>query len=431
MNYQEARCYIDETMKYGSVLGLATIRELLRRLDHPQDKLKIIHIAGTNGKGSALAYISTILTEAGFRVGRYISPVIFSYRERIQINEAYITKEAFAELVSVIRVTIDSMIRDGFTHPTAFEIETALSFMYFLRESCDFVVLETGLGGRDDATNVMKQVVCSVITSISLDHMQYLGETVEEIASHKAGIIKENCPVILYHQKKEVEEVIYSIAKDRKSIVCVTKPESLKVQESVIGHQAFSYETSRGNLYKDLEIKLNGSVQLYNACTAIETVELLKEQGYVITEDQIRTGLKSTVWRGRLEQIGSKPLFLVDGAHNPDAAERLREAIITYLKGKRIVYIMGVLADKDYQKIIASTAELADFIITFTPDNPRALHGFKLAKEIREQNPHVEFRESLESAVDTAYEAAGQEDVILAFGSLSYLGELTRIVNHR
>ena len=283
MDYTEARVYLENVTKYGSVLGLENMKELLNRLSNPQDDLKFIHIAGTNGKGSVLAYVSTVLTEAGYCVGRYISPTLFSYRERIQVNGEYIEKESLARWTSKIRDVIEKMVREGKAHPTVFEIETALSFLYFKEKKCDFVVLETGMGGLLDATNVVKTTVAEIIASISLDHLGVLGNNLREIAQNKAGIIKPETVVITAEQEKEAMEVLTSVCKEKKCSLYVTEKKEVRNIHYGYDGQTFDYKQ-----YQKLEISLAGSYQILNAALAVEALEKIQMLGYPISEEQLQ-----------------------------------------------------------------------------------------------------------------------------------------------
>ena len=367
---------------------------MLRRLGNPQDDLKFIHIAGTNGKGSTLAYISTVLKEAGYRTGRYSSPAIYSYQEQIQVNEEAISREELARLTEEIRKAGREMLAEGLAHPTSFEVETILAFLYFREKKCDLVVLETGMGGQMDATNVVNTTLVSVLTPISMDHME------------AAAVIEETC-----RQKG-----------------CRLRETDLgEIRDAVYGweRQSFSYRQ-----YRNLEIPLAGACQIENAALAVEALEALKDLGYEIPERALQKGLAGTVWKGRFAVIAQNPLFILDGAHNRDAADRLRESIELYFPGRRLIYIMGVLADKEYDYIAGCLAPLAAQSVTVeTPDNLRALPARALAEAVAPYNPHVQAAESLAEAGKLAREAAGPEDVIIAFGSLSYLGELNRLVN--
>ncbi len=422
MDYREARVYLENVTKYGSVLGLENMKELLKRLSNPQDELKFIHIAGTNGKGSVLAYVSTVLTEAGYCVGRYISPTLFSYRERIQVNGVCIEKKSLARWVTQIRDAVEQMTKEGKAHPTVFEIETALSFLYFKEKKCDIVVLETGMGGLLDATNVVKTTVAEIITSISLDHLGILGSNLKEIAQNKAGIIKPETAVITTRQEKEAMEVIESACRERRCSLYVTDLETVGEIHYGYDRQTFDYKQ-----YRQLEISLGGSYQVLNAVLAVEALEQLRHLGYPVTEEQLRAGMRKTQWRGRFTVLRKNPVFVIDGAHNRDAARVLRQSIDLYFPDKKVFYIMGMFRDKEYEEVLRQTADRAEHIFTIeTPDNARALPASELARAAKKYNTNVEAADTIEDAVEETMHMAGKDDVILAFGSLSFLGQVTK-----
>lgn len=426
MNERQVMEYMEQVSAYGIVPGLDSIRELCRELGDPQKELRFVHIAGTNGKGSVSAFLAEILKCAGYRVGRYLSPTLFQYRERIQVNGSCITKAALGRGVERIKGICDGMVARGLSHPTPFEIETALGFLYFREKACDVVVLETGMGGLLDATNIVENTLAAVLTSVSMDHMQFLGDTPEKIAFQKAGIIKRGCRVVSAVQRKEVLEVIRAGAEAMGCPLQAVKPEMLSHVRYGLEKQSFDY----GRL-KKLELSLAGKYQIENAALAVETVEALGEQGLSVSEEALRLGLSRTQWPGRFTLIGKKPYFIVDGAHNEDAAVRLAESLEFYFTNKRVIYIMGVLKDKEYEKIIASTHALADQIITVTPPgNPRALPAYELARAVAEVHCDVTAADSLEEAVEMSRLLAGKEDVIVAFGSLSFLGRLMKIAGY-
>lgn len=423
MNYREARGYLEDAGRYGSVLGLENMRQMLDRLGNPQDDLKFIHIAGTNGKGSVLACLSTVLKEAGYRVGRYISPTLFTYRERIQVNEAYIEREALARLVTRIAGVIRRMQEEGKPHPTVFEIETVLGFLYFKEQGCDLVVLETGLGGLLDATNVVSTTVMEVLVSIGKDHMGFLGDSLEEIAKNKAGIIKPHTLVVTCDQDPVVRKVIER--------TCLERGCSLRVaRQSQASHIVYGYERQQFSYggYEELEISLAGVYQIQNAVLAVEAVLGLRDLGYEIPESALRRGLSRASWRGRFTVVNKDPLFIIDGAHNRDGARALEESLDLYFGDRKLHYIMGVFQDKEYEEMIQTTAPLAEDIIAVeTPGNERALPAERLARAIERVNPHVKVQRDIPQAVQESMESAGNDDVIVAFGSLSFLGEITRV----
>lgn len=427
MTYEEAKAFLESCNRYAGEFTLEPLKELLKRLGDPQDQLTFVHIGGTNGKGSTLAYVSTVLKEAGYKVGRYISPTIFSYRERIQVNEQYISREALIRLTMKVREAGEQMLAEGLGHPTMFEAETAVAFLYFAEQACDLVVLEVGMGGRLDATNVIRNTAVAALASISMDHMGFLGDTLGEIAANKAGIIKPGCTVVTTKQEPEAEEAILREASIYGCPVVVSDPALAVNRIRGLFGQSFDYKERI-----QAEISLAGEYQFSNAALALEVLDALREKGYELPESVIREGLKKTVWNGRFTVVDQEPYFIVDGAHNRDAAAKLAECIEHYLSGKRLIYIMGVLADKEYEVVVQTTVPYAAEVITvMTPDNPRALAAEELAKTVRAYNPHVQAAASIEEAVGKAYELAEPEDVILAFGSLSHLGEIVRTVQKR
>lgn len=424
MNYAEARVYLDEVSKYGSVLGLENMRELLGRLGNPQDDLKFIHISGTNGKGSVLAYLSTILSGGGYRTGRYISPTLFSYRERIQVDEQKIEKESLAHHVTAIAKAIEEMKAENAGNPTAFEVETALAFLYFKEKDCDIVVLETGLGGALDATNIIKTTVMEVIAPISMDHMEFLGDTLEKIAMQKAGIIKPHTAVVSASQEPDARKVLEHVCKENQCSMYMVNPSQITDVIYDVEEQQFSYKN-----WKNVKITLAGSYQILNAALALEGVEELRRLGYSLTDEQVRNGLYRAVWRGRFTLLSKNPAVIIDGAHNPGAAKELKHSLDLYFKGKNLYYIFGVFQDKDYQEVIRLTAPLAKHIITVqTPGNPRALPADQLKEAVQAVNPSVETAQTIQDAVKKSLQLAKKEDAIIIFGSLSFLGEAEKAV---
>ena len=424
MNYAEARVYLDEISKYGSVLGLENMRELLGRLGNPQDDLKFIHISGTNGKGSVLAYLSTILSGGGYRTGRYISPTLFSYRERIQVDEQKIEKESLAHHVTAIAKVIEEMKAENAGNPTAFEVETALAFLYFKEKDCDIVVLETGLGGALDATNIIKTTVMEVIAPISMDHMEFLGDTLEKIAMQKAGIIKPHTAVVSASQEPDAKKVLDHVCKENQCSMYMVDPAQITDVLYDVEEQQFSYKN-----WKNVKITLAGSYQILNAALALEGVEELRRLGYHLSEEQVRQGLYRAVWRGRFTLLSKNPAVIIDGAHNPGAAKELKHSLDLYFKGKDLYYIFGVFQDKDYQEVIRLTAPLAKHIVTVqTPGNPRALPANELKEAVQAVNPSVEAAQSIQEAVKKSLQLAKKEDAIIIFGSLSFLGEAEKAV---
>ncbi|MDF2538309.1 MAG: hypothetical protein K0S76_1330 [Herbinix sp.] len=478
MTYEEAREFIKQSNRYGIKPGLETICELLARLGNPQEHLKVIHIAGTNGKGSTSAFITTVLGAAGYRVGRFLSPAVFSYREGIQIaqrrkgeqegnngnkNNAYINnnhsineesldKEAddcfdfdypdkdsigieyisesgVCEAMERIQPICEAMLKEGLSHPTSFEIETAMAMLYFIQKQVDFVVLEVGLGGRLDATNIVKQPVLSIITSISMDHMQYLGDTLDKIAYEKAGIIKHNVPAVTCQQEATVLNILEEVCREKETQLSISEFDRVTQVSYTSEETIFTFREAEG--HERYKIKLLGDYQVSNAVLAIQAIKILRSKGYYISEAALKWGLYETRWSGRFEIIAKNPYLVIDGAHNEEAANVLRRSIDLYFTNRRIIYMIGVLADKDYKSILRITAPLADMMITLTPNNPRALASSELAKEALALGKRVIDAGNTREALRFAFQEAGVEDVIIAFGSLSFLGELVNLLGVR
>lgn len=423
MDYYKAREYIEKAAVAIPVMGLSNISNLLEKIGNPQDDLKFIHIAGTNGKGSVMAYISTILQEAGYRVGRYISPTIYAYRERIQINGEYITKDDFAKHMTVIAEAIYRMEKDGLAKPTPFEIETVLSFLYFKEKRCDLVVLESGMGGRDDATNIVRNTILAVLTSISMDHMEFLGDNLVQIALNKAGIIKPGAIVVCDKQEPQVEEVLQAYCVEHGNSLVIARPRSAVIRETTIEGQTFRYQG------EEIAISLAGAHQIDNAVLALECIKALVNLGYNIRQEDITKGFLRTKWDGRFTVLSKEPYFIVDGAHNPAAASKLAKSLRMYFPERRFIFIMGMFEDKEYDKIAEMMAPLADWVFTIEiADNPRALSASALAAEVAKYNHQVVVCDTISEAVEQSFASAGEEDVIVAFGSLSFIGEITKCV---
>ncbi len=436
MTQREIMEYLEDLGKGGITPGLGRIRELLRRMGDPQEKLRYVHIAGTNGKGSTLSYLATILHKAGYKVGAYSSPAVFEYRERFRVGGRQISVKDLGRGVELVRQQAEAMVAEGLESPSVFEVETALAFWYFAEKNCDIAVVECGMGGMEDATNVIPAPEVCVLTRIGMDHMGFLGKTLGAIAGQKAGILKPGSRAVTVAQAPEAMEVIRRAAEAAGMVTSeqteaaelpvlrIADPEKATAVKYGLKKQRFTYGG-----YKNLEISLAGTWQIENAALAVEAVEALRETGWKIPEKALREGLQQAQWKGRLTILSEKPLLVMDGAHNENAAKQLARSIEIYFTNKRIIYIMGILKDKDVSTIVKTTAPYADCIFTVkTPNNPRAMSSVELAEEVREVNPNVTSTDSVEEALEMARLMAGREDVILAFGSLSFLGKLNQVV---
>lgn len=417
MNYDEAMDYIHGTLKFGSKLGLHNIGVLLELMGNPHKKLKYVHVAGTNGKGSTVAFISSILMASGYKVGIYTSPYIQRFTERIKINNAEIDSDILAGLTGYVKGKVDEMVARGESHPTEFEIVTAIAVQYFYESNCDVVVLEVGLGGRFDSTNIIDTPDVAVITTISYDHMDRLGYTLSGIAFEKAGIIKPGGDVVSYEQPPEAGEVLKKACSERGARLYQTGFSSLNLLEYGIGGQIFDFEG-----YKALEISLLGEHQLKNATVAIKAAESLAKKGYRISAETIRNGLKNARWQGRLEVLKTDPIVLIDGAHNTEGATVLRNALHNYFSNKRFTFIMGVLVDKDYRSMMDIVLPGCHRVITVTPKSTRALSASELAVVAGAYCKNVYVSDTIEEAIKISMQDASSEDVICAFGSLYYIG---------
>lgn len=428
MNYNEALQFIHESHKFGMRLGLDNIKKLLELLGNPQNNLKIIHVAGTNGKGSTCSFISSILKESGYKVGLYTSPFLETFTERIRVNGENIREEEVGKIVSLIKEKIEIMVSEGYSYPTEFEIVTAMAFYYYNQEKVDFVALEVGLGGRYDATNVIDKPVVSAITSISLDHTGILGDTLAKIAFEKGGIIKENCPTIVYPQQEEASEVIKNICAEKKSKYIECDFKNIEIKSSNINSQIYNCNIN-GKELRDLEIKLIGAHQIKNSIVALNVIEYLNDIKITnISEENIRKGLLETKWPGRIEKISENPMFIIDGAHNEEGAKSLANSIDKYFENKNKILVIGMLEDKDIDSVLDLLIPKFNKVITTTPDNPRAIDANKLKEKIERYNIEVTCKPNIKEAVDYALEISNKDDVIISAGSLYMIGNVRTII---
>ena len=418
MTYEEAKAFLADCNQYKGEISLEPLKKMLAILGNPQDQLKFVHVAGTNGKGSTLAYVSTVLKEAGYRVGRYSSPAVFDPMEVWRINLQSMSHEEYADIMEQVKCACDRMVEKGMEHPTIFEVETAMAFLYFYQKKCDYVLLEVGMGGRTDATNLIKKPVCSVITSVSMDHMQFLGNTLTEIAQAKAGIIKKDCPVVTILQKAEAMVAIESEAEKQHARLYTADVSKVTVETETLKEIRFDHPG-----LGTVTTRLTGTYQVENCCLA---VTVLKEI-LGIADRIIIDGIKNTVWPGRFEVIGEQPLFIIDGAHNEDAALQLSASVEKYFTNRRVIYIIGVLKDKEYEKMVEILAPTMAAAVVVTPDTPRGLPKEILAPLIQAQGVSVQLADTSAEALQKAREQAGETGVILVSGSLSFLAEYLQL----
>ncbi len=415
MTYKEAVEYIHSVYWKGVKIGLSRIEELLEMMGNPQDRLRYIHIAGTNGKGSTAAYCAEVLKNAGYKTGFFVSPYIRVFNERMQINNVPISDDELCEVTEYVKSFADKMEQ----MPSEFEMVAAIAFEFFARNECDIVVLEVGLGGRLDATNVIKTPDVAAITAIDLDHTQILGETVELIAAEKAGIIKPKARVVVYDQQQSVKDVFAAVCAERGAEMTVTDSASL-IDLGVDGtKQHFEY---RGERYT---LSLLGEHQLHNAALAIDALTALRGRGFEISDYALKKGIAETTWPGRFEVLSENPIFVVDGAHNPHGFASAVAALRRHFPDRRVNFLIGVLSNKDWQPIIEMALPLAASFTVVTPDNPRALDSAELAKYIREHGfDDVAFAKSPSDGVDMVMNRIKDGEMGMAAGSLYMVAEI-------
>lgn len=420
MNYSEAIEYIHSVNWTFCKPGLERVRELCENLGNPQDKLKFIHVAGTNGKGSFCAMTDSILRCAGYKVGLFTSPYIVEFNERMKIDGENISNDELCELVEMVKPHAEKM-KDK---PTEFEMITALSFLYFARHGCDIVVLECGLGGRLDATNVIKTPLLSVITGISLDHTSILGDTVEKIAAEKAGIIKDGVPVLWCGKDADAERVIYDKAAKVGAPMIRPSRDSLIIREMTLDGTRFDYGER-----KDIILSLLGTYQPENASNVLTAIDILRSIGYKIPDCAVYDGMKSVRWQARFEVISRRPLVIADGGHNPEGIDSAVSSIKAYFGNGKVGIITGVMADKDYGYMAERIASIAKKVFCLTPDNPRALSAEKYAEVFKNLSIDSVACRSVDEAVNSATEWAKQNNTpIVSLGSLYMYREVALAV---
>lgn len=415
MTATEAIEYIHSVCWKGSIPGLGRTQELLRRMGNPEKKLKFVHIAGTNGKGSTAAMTASILRKAGYRTGLYTSPFIYRFHERMQVNGVEISDEDLAAVTEFVKPLADTMPES----PTEFELVCCIAFEYFARQNCDIVVLEVGMGGAMDSTNVIDMPEVAVITNIGLDHTEYLGDTVEKIAETKAGIFKENGHAVVYRSTPSVEEVFERVCRERNVSLKKADFDGLRLISRSLEGQSFDCGKR-----KALFLPLLGDHQLHNAAVVLAIADTLIQEGWQITEENIRDGLASVRWPGRFDIMGREPLFIIDGGHNPQCIEALVKNIQDYLAGKRLIVLTGVLADKDYADMYRPVMPYAEKFVCITPPSPRKLEAAELAVYLRQAGADAIACGSIPEGVRTAISLAGKDGVVLCFGSLYSIGDI-------
>jgi len=424
MTYAEAIQFIEGTEKFGIKPGLDAIKRLLNELGNPHERLKVIHLAGTNGKGSTASYIKNILMQEGYRVGFYTSPSLYSLEERIQIDDGLIDQVDFADIVEQVKIAVVALIEEGYDSNTEFEIFTAMALLYFDQKAVDFVVLEVGLGGRLDATNVIDKPLVTIITPIALDHVNILGDTLAKVATEKAGIIKDDVPVVIHPQLQEASEVIGKIAHEKNADLIVAPVDLVEVD-------ALSLEGTKFNFgVQNFEITMIGKHQAQNAMVAMTAVETLRrEHGIHIQEDSIKKGLKSTKWPCRLEVMNSTPRIILDGAHNPHGANALAASLEQIIvDGKKPVVLLGMLADKDVDEVLMIMKPFLDKVVVTEPHNARKLPANELGEKLIKMGIEPLIETDVRLALESARSLVKGSELLLAFGSFYLVGQIRQEV---
>ena len=414
MDYQEALAYISGTAFFGSKPGLERIAALLEKLGDPQKQLRFVHIAGTNGKGSCAAMTASILKAAGYKTGLYTSPYLYRFNERMQIGGKQIPDDTLAQLVARVKPIAEAMD----DHPTEFELMTAVAMLWYAEERCDVVVLEVGLGGRFDATNIIDAPEAAVIMNIGLDHTAVLGETVEQIAFEKAGILKPGTEAVLFEQPENVTAVIRARCEELGVPLHVADFSQIVSEFDSLYGQSFTY---RGEPYA---LPLLGRHQLKNAATVLELVEVLRRKGWKLEQSDVEHGLYAVSWPGRFELLSDDPLFVVDGGHNPQCAQTVAENLLHYFPDKRRILLLGILRDKDVAGLTDILDPAADEYLCITPDSFRALPAAELAEHLKRYGKPVTVCDSIRDGVTAALERSDGDTVVCAVGSLYSVGEI-------
>lgn len=414
MTYEQALSFIHSSSMFGAKPGLERTARLLHTLGDPQNKLRFVHVAGTNGKGSTCAMLESILRAAGYKTGLFTSPYLQRFNERIRVNGKSISDDALAAAAEKVACAA------GDDKYTEFELDTALGMEYFAAQKCDIVVLEVGLGGRLDPTNIIDHPECAVITNIGLDHTSILGDTVEKIAAEKAGIIKQGCSVAMYQPENEgVEDIVAGICRSKGASLRIADFDELELLSDGLEGQEFCYCDDR-----PLFLPLLGDHQLRNTAVALEAVEILKERGWRIKDEAVEEGLSRVKWPARFELVSASPAVIIDGGHNVQCAETIRENLEYYFPECRRVLLLGIMADKDVDGFLETLAPAGDIFVCVAPDSPRALPARELAKKLGGAGKPVFVCQDIPGGIKTAVDAAGPDGMVCAAGSLYMAGDL-------
>jgi len=428
MDYTQSLSYLNEL--YGMLgydLSLNRIEALMKSMGDPQEKAKIIHVAGTNGKGSICSMMTSILMSAGYRVGTYTSPHLEKYNERITINDVPITDADFAEYLTKVKNQCAVIAENGVSQPTVFEVVTAAAFDYFAEKKVDYIVLEVGMGGRCDATNIVKKPEVSIIASISMDHMEYLGDTLAKIAYEKGGIIKEGRPAVLISDDESVYETISKICSEKHSKLYYVPQAGAKTTKQDVFGTVFDVKNKYID-YKNVKMSLLGEYQLMNATQALMACKALNDCGTCLSDKVILDGLAAAKWKGRMEIVETKPYVLLDGAHNIDGITMLSKSLKKYFADKKITMLIGILGDKEYEKMLEVIMPLASKVVFTEPHSSRKWHVEAMEEFFKKYKVEIHVEKDIAKAYALAKSITDENDVVVCAGSLYLIGELYKLV---
>lgn len=419
MNMQEVIKLVNTNRGTGQKESLLRMTRLMELIGNPQKELKFVHVAGTNGKGSTSAFMDSILRTSGIKTGLYTSPHLVRLNERIRINGQEITDDALVQTTEIVREAVEQVESELDERLYAFEILTAVAFLYFKNQKTELIILETGVGGRLDSTNVIEKSEVSIITAIGLDHMKVLGNTLEEIAQEKAGIIKQEGSLVTYPQSQEIEKIFEERSQKQEADWTPVNLANIQIKESTIDYQRFDYNDS-----VDFVIRMIGEHQVYNAAVAIEAVWKLQEKGWPISDNHIKEGLEKAFWPGRMEKVSDQPLVFLDGAHNLQGVRMLKNNIDTLFPEKKLVFLVGMMQDKDYQKMIRIVEPKAERFLLLAPNSERALDAERMKEELAADGYDAQTFSSPEETAEYIHFELSKEDVLVVFGSLYLVGDM-------
>lgn len=425
MNFEEVISLINTHRGTGKKQTLERVQQLMNKIGNPEKKIKAVHVAGTNGKGTTCAFLSSVLIESGLKTGIYTSPHLETIHERIKINEDMISTADLVHYTEHIAPYVREIEEERQEKMYSFEILTAVAFLYFVEKECDIIVLETGMGGSFDATNTVVDPIVSIITSIGKDHMYKLGNTVEEITAHKAGIIKKNTPVIVYPMRDNIMSVIENKVYEMKAPMTLVDKQDMILKSQNVNEQTFDYK----NL-KDISMKMIGVHQLYNTALAIEGLIEVQKAGYPVSDQHIIQGIYKAKWAGRMEKVSDEPIVFIDGAHNVPGVRALAANIESLFPNESVTFFIGIMKDKEFMEMINLLEGKASKMYILSPDEGQGFDPYKVTKDLRKSGYPAEAKERIEDIVYYINHVAAKDEKVIVFGSLYLVGDLRKALDH-